>query len=119
MKNFDNFNITSDSIIDPLTNKEQCKKDGWKTFTDPTFKNQGQCVSYVEHLNKDDADDNDNDRNHVDSDDEGHDKHEHEDEEKINVPGSRWGTWDRSYRATETMCRMIEARGITPMDRAA
>jgi hypothetical protein len=46
-------------------------------------------------------------------------KHEHEDEEKIEVPGSRWGTWDRSYRATETMCRMIEAKGITRMAQAA
>jgi hypothetical protein len=41
-------------------------------------------------------------------------KHEHEDEEKIEAPGSRWGTWDRSYRATETMCRMIEAKGAYP-----
>ena len=41
-------------------------------------------------------------------------KHEHEDEEKINAPGSRWGTWDRSDQATETMCRVIEARGATP-----
>ncbi len=31
-----------------LTNKEQCKDNGWKTFTSPSFKNQGQCVSYVE-----------------------------------------------------------------------
>jgi hypothetical protein len=46
-------------------------------------------------------------------------KHQHENEEKIDAPGSRWGTWDRSYQATETVCRMIEARGITPMDRAA
>jgi hypothetical protein len=46
-------------------------------------------------------------------------KHEHEDEEEIEVPGSRWGTWDRSYRATETMCRMVEAKGIAPMARAA
>jgi hypothetical protein len=46
-------------------------------------------------------------------------KHEHEDEEEIEAPGSRWGTWDRSYRATETMCRMIEAKGIAPMARAA
>ncbi len=46
-------------------------------------------------------------------------KHQHEDEEKIEAPGSRWGTWDRSYRHTETMCRMIEARGITPMAWAA
>jgi len=46
-------------------------------------------------------------------------KHEHEDDEKIDAPGSRWGTWDRSYRATETMCRMIEAKGAYPMDLAA
>ena len=46
-------------------------------------------------------------------------KHEHEDEEKIEAPGSRCGTWDRSCRATETMCRMIEARRIPPMDLAA
>jgi hypothetical protein len=31
------------------SNKDQCKKDGWKTLTDNNaqpFKNQGQCVSY-------------------------------------------------------------------------
>ena len=26
-----------------------CKKGGWKTFTSPTFKNQGQCVKYLVH----------------------------------------------------------------------
>jgi hypothetical protein len=26
-----------------------CKKGGWKTFTNPTFKNQGQCVKYLIH----------------------------------------------------------------------
>ena len=26
-----------------------CKKGGWKTFTNPTFKNQGQCVKYLVH----------------------------------------------------------------------
>ena len=46
-------------------------------------------------------------------------KHEHETEEEIDAPGSKWGTWDRPYRASETMCRMIEARGITPLARAA
>ena len=30
------------------TNKDQCKKDGWKTFTGGDFKNQGNCVSYVQ-----------------------------------------------------------------------
>lgn len=29
--------------------KADCKKGGWKTFTDPSFKNQGRCVSYVNH----------------------------------------------------------------------
>ncbi len=32
------------------TSKDQCKNDGWKTFTSPTFKNQGQCIAFVEHL---------------------------------------------------------------------
>jgi hypothetical protein len=31
------------------TSKAQCKHGGWKTFTSPTFKNQGQCVSWVNH----------------------------------------------------------------------
>ena len=31
------------------TSKAQCKHGGWKTFTSPSFKNQGQCVSFVEH----------------------------------------------------------------------
>ena len=26
-----------------------CKKGGWKTFTNPKFKNQGQCVKYLIH----------------------------------------------------------------------
>ncbi len=29
---------------------EQCKKGGWATFASPSFKNQGDCVSHVEHL---------------------------------------------------------------------
>lgn len=28
--------------------RDDCKKDGWKKFTNPKFKNQGDCVSYVE-----------------------------------------------------------------------
>lgn len=27
------------------SDKEACKKGGWKSFTNPSFKNQGQCVS--------------------------------------------------------------------------
>jgi hypothetical protein len=40
--------------------KADCKHGGWRTFTNPTFRNQGQCVSYAEHHNgkgKDDDDD--------------------------------------------------------------
>jgi len=29
------------------TNKDECKGGGWKTFNNPTFKNQGQCVASV------------------------------------------------------------------------
>ncbi len=35
-------------VTDVLTNKDQCKKDGWKAFTTPVFKNQGDCVSYYQ-----------------------------------------------------------------------
>jgi len=41
--------------VGPPTDKELCKKDGWKAFNNPVFKNQGACVSYVEsnyHANK-------------------------------------------------------------------
>ncbi|QYG94718.1 hypothetical protein HC251_21295 [Iamia sp. SCSIO 61187] len=31
----------------PPTDKDQCKKGGYATFNNPSFKNQGQCVSYV------------------------------------------------------------------------
>ena len=27
----------------------KCKNGGWKTMTNPSFKNQGQCVSYLAH----------------------------------------------------------------------
>jgi hypothetical protein len=29
------------------TSKDQCKNGGWETFTNPAFKNQGDCVSFV------------------------------------------------------------------------
>jgi hypothetical protein len=31
------------------TSKAQCKHGGWRAFVDPSFKNQGQCVSWFEH----------------------------------------------------------------------
>lgn len=30
-----------------------CKNGGWKTFTNPTFKNQGQCVKHLVHARND------------------------------------------------------------------
>jgi hypothetical protein len=29
------------------SSKDECKDDGWRDFNDPAFKNQGDCVSYV------------------------------------------------------------------------
>jgi hypothetical protein len=31
--------------------RDQCKNGGWKTFTNPSFKNQGQCVSAMNKAN--------------------------------------------------------------------
>lgn len=30
------------------TDKDQCKNDGWRAFSNPEFKSQGACVSFVE-----------------------------------------------------------------------
>jgi hypothetical protein len=53
-KRFDEFfqtGTTPQCTARPLrpTNKQQCKKGGWRRFTNPSFKNQGQCVAYVNH----------------------------------------------------------------------
>ncbi|MEO8104911.1 MAG: hypothetical protein ABI602_01075, partial [Candidatus Saccharibacteria bacterium] len=34
-------------VVDQPINKDQCKNDGWKKFNNPSYKNQGQCVSSV------------------------------------------------------------------------
>jgi hypothetical protein len=36
-----------DPLTGPPTSKDQCKDGGWQSFDNPTFKNQGDCVSYV------------------------------------------------------------------------
>jgi hypothetical protein len=33
----------------PTTTKKDCKHGGWKTFTNPSFKNQGQCIKFFNH----------------------------------------------------------------------
>ena len=45
---FDNFSITTPPTIEPLSDKDQCKNDGWIIFNNPLFKNQGDCVSFLE-----------------------------------------------------------------------
>lgn len=70
----DNLSLLSGPIlVGPPSSKGQCKKDGWKAFNNPSFRNQGQCVSYVEKHQKDD---DDNDREHHDVDHHGKDNHE-------------------------------------------
>lgn len=46
----DNLSLVSGPVlVGPPTSKDQCKKNGWMTFNNPSFKNQGQCVSYFNH----------------------------------------------------------------------
>jgi hypothetical protein len=40
-------NSRLDAAVGPPTSVEECKKGGWEQFNNPTFKNQGDCVSYV------------------------------------------------------------------------
>lgn len=68
----DNLSLMSGQIlVGPPTDKNQCKDGGWKTFNNPTFKNQGQCVDFVEHHQKDDHHDNNNDNHDNDHKDNG------------------------------------------------
>jgi len=41
------FNLIEPPVGPPV-DKSECKKGGWMTFNNPTFKNQGDCVSYVQ-----------------------------------------------------------------------
>jgi len=45
-------NVSLSSSGSP-TNKDDCKNGGWLTFDNPTFKNQGDCVSFVATGGKD------------------------------------------------------------------
>ena len=50
--------VTQVPLVGPPTSKDQCKHGGWQTFNNPSFKNQGQCVSYVNHHDGHGNDDN-------------------------------------------------------------
>ena len=34
-------------LVGPPTSKDECKKGGWQQFNNPSFKNQGDCASFV------------------------------------------------------------------------
>jgi len=40
--------VVEDPSVGPPTDKNSCKNNGWEIFNNPAFKNQGQCVSYVQ-----------------------------------------------------------------------
>lgn len=42
-------NVTEVPNQPTVPTKDICKNGGWKNFTNPSFKNQGQCVSYSNH----------------------------------------------------------------------
>ena len=48
-----NVKINETTFFGPAQTKPkhaaQCKNGGWSSFTNPEFKNQGQCVKYVTH----------------------------------------------------------------------
>lgn len=43
------------------TEKDQCKRDGWRSFTNPSFKNQGECIKFVKHQKGESGDDDEDD----------------------------------------------------------
>jgi hypothetical protein len=42
-------NGTLEVPVSGPTAKSQCKNGGWRNFTSPSFRNQGQCVAWYEH----------------------------------------------------------------------
>jgi hypothetical protein len=47
----DNVSYASSTVSTPPTSgKHACKHGGWKRFSNPSFKNQGRCISHLNHL---------------------------------------------------------------------
>jgi hypothetical protein len=79
---------TTTGSAPPLT-KQSCKHDGWRAFTNPRFKNQGQCVRFVNqqhhnndrhHNHHDQNDDNQGNNNQGNNGNHGHNpSHPHDD----------------------------------------
>ncbi len=70
---FDNLSLLSSSFP---TNKDQCKNGGWKQFSNPSFKNQAECIEFVEQ-HQNDKDNQNNDGNH--DGDHGHQDNQNQD----------------------------------------
>lgn len=69
----DNLSMSSGPVlVGPPTDKDQCKKDGWKVFNNPSFKNQGQCVSFVEKAKEHEQDNDHHDDHENDHQENGH-----------------------------------------------
>lgn len=51
-KDSESVDVVSVTVNNTPDNKNQCKNGGWKTFTNPSFRNQGQCVSYFTSSSK-------------------------------------------------------------------
>jgi len=67
------------NAANPALTKDDCKNGGWQTHTTATgapFKNQGQCIEYVEDLKDNDDKDKKDKDGKKDKDDKG-DKHDH------------------------------------------
>jgi hypothetical protein len=45
----DGIGDACDLLTGPPVDKEQCKDGGWMRFNNPSFRNQGACVSYTNH----------------------------------------------------------------------
>jgi hypothetical protein len=73
---------TTIPLVGPPTDKDQCKKDGWKLFNNPVFKNQGQCVSFVEKQKEDKHEDKDKDKDKDRDNDKDKDKKHDDRDEK-------------------------------------
>jgi hypothetical protein len=78
---FDNVDQASGAIlVGPPSDEDECKNGGFRTFNNPSFRNQGECVSFVEDHDREashrrgDRGDGDHDR-----DDDHHDNHDRDD----------------------------------------
>lgn len=56
-KDAGSISVVTVTVNNTVDNQDQCKDGGWANFTKPSFKNQGQCVAYVNHNDGNGADD--------------------------------------------------------------